>query len=400
MNRAGLILAKFTANCHKNGLIDPHRLKILLAKADRKLMMWKVWLKRSIISLLGLFSILIIANSVAANAPKPPSLYWLKFNSPAQLQGIQIAQCQGKDCQKLALLKQFGTCDRSGCIKSQPKLDNRKPLSVDCADRLCLISLSPFYDVQKLDPSQIRLLAQLENQVYVSKVFSLKLQERHHEDKFTVKAIGKTLELLPSPEVTVIQSSLFQNLALFFLFLTLGIELGIWAGYLRYHQVQSAEIRLTIISLLIAHAFSFPIVWFSASGLAPFASDGVRYGGLTWLALSILHGIILSLHSIWAKTPFSSRIVIGSIAYWLGAAVFTMLLTGLSGYGSPVPTADGLAQPIPTILSEVFVVGYEAWIVQRIRRDTLNFRTALSLSLVANTVSCLLGLAWEWFGSM
>ncbi|MCY7368638.1 MAG: hypothetical protein LH474_10865, partial [Chamaesiphon sp.] len=281
-----------------------------------------------------------------------------------------------------------------------PKLDKRKPLNVDCADRLCLISLSPFYDARELDPSQIRLLAQLENQVYVSKVFPLKLQERHHEDKFTVKAIGKTLEILPSPEATVIQSSLFQNLALFFLVLTLGIELGIWAGYLRYQKAPSSEIGLTIISLLIAHAFSFPIVWFSASGLEPFASDGARYGGLAWLVLSILYGIILSLHSIWAKRPFSNRIVIGSIAYWLGAVAFTLLLTGLFGYGSPVPTADGLGKPIPTVLSEVFVVGYEAWIVQRIRRDTLNFKTALSLSLVANTLSCLLGLAWEWFGSM
>ena len=362
--------------------------------------MWKIWVKRSIILVLGLCSILIISNNVTANAPQPPSLYWLKFDSPAQLQGVQIAQCQGEDCQKLALLKRSGTCDRTGCINSPPKLDNRKPLNVDCADRLCLISLSPFYDAQKLDPSQIRLLAQLDNQVYVSKVFSLKSSAQDRETKFTVKAIDQTLELVPSPEQTVIQSSLFQNLALFFLVLTLGIELGIWAGYLRYHQVQSAEIGLTIVSLLIANGFSFPIVWFSASGLAPFASDGSRYGGLTWLVLSILYGIILSLHSIWAKNPFSSRIVIGSIAYWLGAAAFTLLLTGFSGYGSPVPTADGLAQPIPTILSEIFVVGYEAWIVQRIRRDTLNFRTALSLSLVANTVSCLLGLAWEWFGSM
>ena len=362
--------------------------------------MWKIWVKRSIILVLGLVSILIIANSVAANAPQPPSLYWLKFDSPAQLQGVQIGQCYVKSCHKLELLKQSGTCDRTGCIKSPPKLDNRKPLNVDCADRLCLISLSPFYNAQELDPSQIRLLAQLDNQVYVSKVLSLKSLAQNHETKFTVKAIDKTLELVPNPEQTVIQSSLFQNLALFFLILTLGIELAIWAGYLRYQKAQSSEIRLTIISLLIAHAFSFPVVWFSASGLEPFASDGSRYGGLAWLVLSILYGIILALHSIWAKNPCSSRIVIGSIAYWLGAAVFTMLLTGLSGYGSPVPTADGLAQPLPTILSEVFVVGYEAWIVQRIRRDTLNFKTALSLSLIANTVSCVLGLAWEWFGSM
>ncbi len=363
-------------------------------------MVWNVWLKRSIILVVTLFSILSIANSVMANAAQPSSLYWLKFDSPAQLQGVQVAQCQGKDCQNLELLKQSGTCDRTGCIKSLPKLDKRKPLNVDCADRLCLISLSPFYDARELDPSQIRLLAQLDNQVYTSKVFPLKLQERDREGKFTVKPIGKTLDLSPSPEQTVIQSSLFQNLALFFLVLTLGIELGIWAGYLRYQTAPSSEISLTIISLLIAHAFSFPIVWFSAPGLEPFASEGVRYGGLAWLVLSILYGIILSIHSIRTKRPFSKRIVIGSIAYWLGATAFAILLAGLLGYGSPVPTAAGLGKPLPTLLSELFVVGYEAWIVQRIRRDTLNFKTALSLSLIANTVSYLLGLAWEWFGSM
>jgi hypothetical protein len=359
--------------------------------------MWKVWLKRSIVWILALVSILSIATSVAANAPQPPSLYWLKFDSPAKLQGVQIGQCYVKSCHKLELLKQYGTCDRTGCINSKPKLDNRKPFNLDCADRLCLISLSPFYDAQKLDPSQIRLLAQLENRVYVSKVFSLKLQERHQEDKFTVKAIGNTLELSPSPEQNVTQSSLFQNLALFFLVLTLGIELGIWAGYLRWSKVESSEIPLTIISLLIVHAFSFPIVWFTCVGLENFASDGSRYGGLTWLVLSILYGIILSLHSIEAKRPFSKRVVIGSIAYWLGAVTFTLLLTGLSGYGSPVPTADGLSKPMATFVCEVVVVGYEAWIVQRLRRDTLNFKTALMLSLVANTVSCLLGLAWAWF---
>ena len=82
----------------------------------------------------------------------------------------------------------------------------------------------------------------------MSKVFSLKSSAQDRETKFTVKAIDQTLELVPSPEQTVIQSSLFQNLALFFLVLTLGIELAIWAGYLRYQKIQSAEIRLTMLS--------------------------------------------------------------------------------------------------------------------------------------------------------
>lgn len=361
--------------------------------------MWKVWLKRSIVWIVALGSILSIATSVTANAPKPPSLYWLKFDSPAQLQGVQIAQCQSKDCQKLLLLKQHGTCDRSECIRSQPKFQERKPLGIDCADNLCLISLSPFYNDRDLDPSQTRLLAQLDNRVYASKAFPLGSKEHDRSGKFTVKAIDKTLQIAPNPKEDVSQSSLFQELFLSSLLLTIVIELAIWAAYLRWRKVESPEISLTIVSLLIVHAFSFLIVWLSCAGLEHFAGDGIRYGGLTWLVLSILYGAILSLHSIWAKKPFSKRVVIGSIAYWLGAAVFTTLLIGLSGYGSPVPTADGLSEPMAISLSEVFVVGYEAWIVQRLRRDTLSFKTALGLSFVANLASCLIGLTWAWFGS-
>jgi hypothetical protein len=359
--------------------------------------MWNVWLKRSIIWVLALVSILSIVTSVTANAPQPPFLYWLKFES-AKLQGIQIGQCQGGNCQQLELLKQFGTCDRLGCIKSAPKLQAKRPLGLECADNLCLVSLSPFYDHKELNPNQLRFVAQLEDRVFLSEVFPLGSKD-YGTDKFTVQAIDKTLQISPNPEQKVTKSSLFQDLFIFFLLLTLGIELGIWAGYLRWQKAAPTEIPLIIGSVVIVHAFSFAIVWFSFPGLEHFAGDSSRYGGLTWLVLSIIYGIILSLHSIRAKKPFSKRVVIGSIAYWLGAAVFTLLVTGLSGYGSPVPAADGLSKPMAILLSELFVVGYEAWIVQRLRRDTLDFKTAVGVSLVANVASCLIGLAWAWFGS-
>jgi hypothetical protein len=360
--------------------------------------MWKIWLKRSIIWVLALVSILAISTSSTANAPQPPFLYWLKFDS-AKLQGIQLGQCQGKSCQQLELLKQFGTCDRSGCIKSTPKLKAKKPLGLECADNLCLVSLLPFYDRKELDPSQIKVLAQLADRVFSSEVFPLGSKD-YGTDKFTVKTVGKILQISPNPEQKVTQSSLFQDLFLFFLLLTLGIELGVWAGYLRWQQAGSTEIPLTIGSVVIVHAFSFAIVWFSFPGLEHFAADSSRSGGVTWLLLSIIYGIILSLHSIRSKQPFSKRVVIGSIAYWLGAAVLTLLVTGLSAYGSPVPTADGLSKPMAILLSELFVVGYEAWLVQRLRRDTLDFKTAVGVSFVANLASCSIGLAWTFFGSM
>jgi hypothetical protein len=351
---------------------------------------WNIILKRLIVWLLTIVSILSIATTVTANAPQPPSLYWLKFDAPAQLQGVQIAQCQGKDCQKLELLKQDGRCDKPDCIKSAPKFDHRKPLNIDCADNLCLVSLSPFYNKQELDPHQIRFIAQLADRVSISKVFPL---GDKRSNKFTVQVKDKILEISPHPEQKVTQSSLFQDLALFFLLLTLGIELGIWAGYLRWRKVEFTEIRSTIICLLIVHCFSFPIVWFSFPGLEHFAGDSNRYGGLMWLVFAVFYGIMLSLHSLRAKQPFSKRVVAGSIAYWLGAAVVTLIFTGLLCYGSPVPSADGLSEPLAIFSSELFVVGYEAWLMQRLRRDTLTLKTALGISLVANTASCLFGLA-------
>jgi hypothetical protein len=348
--------------------------------------------KRSIYCLLSLVLTVTIATSVMANAPQPPSLYWFKFDVPAQLQGVQIAQCLGKSCERTELLKQYGTCDRSSCIKSLPKLTYPKPLSIDCADNLCLVALSPFYNKKELDPQQLRFIAQSADRVFESKIFPL--GDRHlQSDRFTVKAIDKTLEISSAPAEQITQSSLFKDLASFFLLLTLVIELGIWASYLRWRKVESNEIRLTIIWLTFIHFFSFPIVWFSFPGLEQFAEDSTRYGGLMWLGFAVLYGIILSLHSIRAKQPASKIVVGGSIAYWLGAAVVTLIFTGLLGYGSPVPSAAGLSEPLAILASELFVVGYEAWLIQRLRRDTLAWKTALGVSLAANTASCLFGLA-------
>jgi hypothetical protein len=336
----------------------------------------------------------MIATSVTANAPQPPSLYWLKFDTSAKLQGVQVSQCQNKDCQQLVLLKQHGRCDRSDCIKSAPKLEYPKPLNIECADNLCLVSLSPFYNKKELNPSQIRFIAQLADRVYLSKVFPL---GEIQSNKFTVQVKDKILEISPNSEEKVTQSSLFKDLFLAFLALTLVIELGIWARYLQWRKVESTEIRLTITGLLIVHSFSFPIVWFSFPGLEHFAGDSSFFGGLTWLLLSILFGVILSLHSIWAKQSFSKKVVVGSITYWLGAAFVTLIFTGLSAYGSPVPSAHGLSKPMAIFAAELFIIGYEAWIIQRFRRDTLVFKNALGLSFVANTASCILGLAWAFF---
>jgi hypothetical protein len=215
-------------------------------------------------------------------------------------------------------------------------------------------------------------------------------------DRFTVKVAANTLEISPNPELKTAASPLFQNLFSISLFLTLGIEASIWAGYLRWKQTAYREISATLLSVFIVHAFSFAIVWCSFPGFQHFADPFIRYAGLMWLFFSLLYGGILSLYVASAKKLRSTTLV-GSISYWLGAVVVSTIAAALNGYGSPLPSASGLSEPIAILLSEIFVVIYEAWIIQRLRRDTLDFKTALRVSLVANIVSCAIGLALAFF---
>ena len=322
--------------------------------------------------------------------PEPPSLYWLKFDPPT-LQSVQIAQCQDKDCQKSILLGQHGTCTETGCLKStQSQL-----LQLDCADNLCLVA-SQFHSRNKLYPARSYIIAQLDNRVWTSKTSPL-ADRKDRSNKFTVKVVANRLEIIPNPDRVVTNSPIFQNLFFISLILTLGVELIIWGGYLRWKQMAFSKIRAILASVFFVHTFSIPIVWFSFPGLQHFASLSMRCGGLAWLGFSILYGTILSLYLKWVKNPLSPLVEIGSVACWLGASFVSVATAALIGYRSPLPDAAGLSEPIAILASEIFAIGYEAWIIQRLRRDNLKFKTALGLSLAANTASCLIGLAVSLF---
>lgn len=352
-------------------------------------------LKKSLVWLFAIVFSLTIATSVAANVPQSPSMYWLNFDSPT-LQSVQIAQCQDKDCQKSILLKQYGICTGAGCLKAAPKLAQSQPLQLDCANNLCLVALSPTYDKKELDPTRVYAIAQIDKRVFRSKVFSLAGRQAG-SSTFTVRVVANKLDIIPNPSQIAANSPVFQNLFFIFLVLTLVIESAIWAGYLRWKQADLVAIQAILLSVFIVHSFSFGIVWFSFPGLQHFASRSIRYGGLAWLGCSILYGTILSLYLQLAKNPSWRVVSIGSVAHWLGAAFISLIIGGLGGYVSPLPVAAGLSTPMAILASEIFVVGYEAWIIQRLKRDTLDFKTALLVSFLANVASCLVGLALASF---
>jgi hypothetical protein len=358
--------------------------------------MWNHLLKKSLGWLFGIAAVLTLATGVTANAPMPPSQYWIKFNTFAKLHSVQIAQCQDKQCQQSLLVREYGTCTQSGCLKTAPKFTTSHPLELDCADSLCLAALSPFYDKKELDPDRLYFIAQLDDRVVKSNIFPLVIGKDSY-DTFTAKIVGDRLEISRDPIGNNTNSPLFQSIFLGSLFLTLGIESLVWGGYLRSKLATFNEISATIASVFIVHAFSFGIVWFSVTGLRNFAPDMMRAVGLSWLVLSLIYGGILSLYVRRAKVPLSPIAISGSIAYWWGASVMSSVVAFIFGYGSQIPSAFGVSEPIAILLAEIFVVGYEAWIIQRLRRDTLDFKSALLLSLVANSLSCTIGLAIAFF---
>jgi hypothetical protein len=354
-------------------------------------MKWNNLLKKSIGWLLSIAIVLTLVTSAIANAPMPPSQYWIKFDSPAKLHSVQIAQCQNKQCQQSRLIRQYGTCTQSGCLTGASKLIQSKSLQLDCADNLCLAALSPFYDIKELDPDRLYFIAQLDDRVVKSKIFPLTLSKESY-NTFTATVIAERLEIARNPTENNVNSPLFQNIFFGSLFLTLGIESLVWGGYLRRKQAVFDEISATILSVFIVHAFSFGIVWLSFVGLRNFAPDAIRFSGLGWLIFAIIYGCILSLHARRVKNPLSTTTIVGSIAYWIGAVFASLIVAFLFGYGSPLPSSFGVSEPIAILLSEIFVIGYEAWIIQTLRRDTLDFKISLLLSLVANTLSCAIGL--------
>ncbi len=269
-----------------------------------------------------------------------------------------------------------------------------------CNNNLCLVAFKSY--TQQIDPNPFRLVAQLKESnkfdlapgsVRSSDTFPI--GDRNADRKtFNVKVVNNALDITLSNNDTVARWQIFQE-RLFWesLLLTVAIELTIWSGYLWWQQTMLIEILLTDASVLTVHAFSFPIVWYVFSSFRAFASNFERATALLWLGLSLCYGFLpFVLRS--QQSTRAGGILAGSLLYWFGAVVVTAIFGFFSGYGYSFPSATGLPMPFLTLASELFVVGYEAWIVHRIRQDSLSLKLALKVSFAANAVSCLVGLAF------
>jgi hypothetical protein len=273
-------------------------------------------------------------------------------------------------------------------------------LHLGCNNNLCLVAFKSY--TQQIDPKRIRIVAQLKENnkfdlapvsVRSSDIFPIGERNADHKT-FNVKVAGNTLDIALSNNDAVERWQIFQE-RLFWesLLLTVAIELTIWSGYLWWQQTKLIEILLTDAIVLTVHAFSFPIVWYVFPSFRAFASNFERATALLWLGLSLCYGFLpFVLRS--QQSTRAGGILAGSLLYWFGSVVVTAILGFFSGYGYSFPSATGLPMPFLTLASELFVVGYEAWIVYRLRQDSLSLKLVLKVSFAANAVSCLVGLVF------
>lgn len=356
-------------------------------------------LKRSLEIVITLVLSLTIAIAAHANAPAPPWSCWLKFEPDVTVESLQISQDRGANDREQIVVRQYGTCNTKGCLKD-PISHISNELQLDCHDNLCLLALNNY--IRNIDPQKIRITAQIKDRhdlfltsgkVRSSGIFALG-DSKAARRTFDVKVNDRSLDITLRDREEIDRWQLFQERAFWeSLLLTLSIELTIWSLYLWRRKAKLVEILLTGASLLVVHAFSFAIVWHVFPSFRPFASNLERAMALTWLLFSSCYGIL----------PFSLKsqhmvrvggILAGSILYWFIAIIITGIIGFFSGYGYSFPSASGLPIPLLTIASELFVVVYEAWIVQKMRSDILAFKPALTVSFVANAASCLAGLGF------
>lgn len=73
-------------------------------------------------------------------------------------------------------------------------------------------------------------------------------------------------------------------------------------------------------------------------------------------------------------------------------AVLSFIPILITSYNQHLPITSGIPSIITLTASEVFAFTWEAWLINRINRDTCSIKQAVLLSLLINTASLILGL--------
>lgn len=365
---------------------------------------------------IGIILIFLLATAAIANSPRPPDRHWLRFSPDRPvLQGVQILQCESAGCQKPLLVMHYKTCNQTGCVPGTPLVEHSDDTSspwrphFGCVNNTCFWSTGQSGGLDlgkslKFNPNLLKIVAQFPDRVKSTNIFKLPPDGsfgwktdttiRVTPTDLLVSQTGDEDETPTSSNTAKVNSIDPTIFAILLLTLSVGSEVAIAYFYLRRQQIPQPDLRRFLLSVLLVHLFSIPIVWISFPALAAFTSLGTRSMGMVWIVMSLLYGaIVTAYYSLGKKPKKTSTWLSGTLWLWSLDLVVFVVGFALSNYGVSLPLLTGLFLPEAWALpiAELFIWLYEAWIIYVVNQHLINYRNVMLLSLVTNVTSFSLG---------
>jgi hypothetical protein len=335
-------------------------------------------------------SLLLMTTRADANAPAPPSYFWITFQDrdakAVNVEGAQLVECATKTCDRPILLMKTGICTREDCLKSSPILG--APHRFDCVQNTCLYAESQF-SPRSTGP-YYKLIAQFDDRSRTTSAFPLDLQNPLAGYPKRLSVTVRPTDLMIALDRTPLKPTRWEIFSIA-LGLTQTTEL-IMAGFCLWGFKIERELSIKILgSIVFINLLTFPVVWFFFPALQPFQYTTTRVFGVLSLMIAIGFSIFLSKRSEVTLKTLQRVFLVWLFSLPVGLAIGFIVALFL-GYGESLPPVFGIPSLITLPASEVFAVGWEAWLIHRLSQKRLIFAQVLSLSLVMNMVSLILGL--------
>ncbi|MBD1911780.1 MULTISPECIES: hypothetical protein [unclassified Leptolyngbya] len=317
-----------------------------------------------------------------ANSPAPPILNWFEFEGLPGMEAVQVIGCETEECQKPALVAQYGSCTLSGCLAEEPIL----PDDLRCHETVCLASIG-FSPTTKELPPQFRVLVQSGDRLYSSQVIAERAFGAGGDRYWQGRIEEATLVLQKSPSSPRRGQEIVFTKGLLITLATEALVLALALWRLKFDRVMWAR---TFVSFGLMHSVSYPVVWGLTSALLPFQYRPTQVGGWVCIAIALLYALcIYPLRRAKSWQLILLSVVLLPVAFFLG-----LLVTFAFSYGNFDISLAGLPYAIALVISEVLVTVYEAGFLAMLSREKLSLRTAGVISLLMNAASLAMGI---WF---
>jgi hypothetical protein len=346
--------------------------------------------KKTVFVFVAVLIFLLPLNGAYANSVVPPSVAWFTFDyktaQTSRLLGVQLIACTTVNCEQPVLLQQYGTCDRSGCITSAPKLTGWSN-DFGCAANICRSAAYPSHG-----GTDFKLIVQFSDQVRTSEVVE-ELPSGYGEDaawRVVVRDGDLSIEADTLPIVSN-PGRVYPTNPLLLFGLSILVEILV-AGVCFWWTVDPRHFEGALLMVLLVNLLSLPVVWFFFPSLGQFQSEANQSKGLLVLFLAFIYAVLLV--GIYRSGYRTRNWLIGLTLLSLPVTIFFSLVafSFLPGYYARYVSVQGLPANLTIFLSEVFVVVFEAIPMTILSKRALPLKWIWITSLLMNAASFVTGL--------